>query len=295
LLSVNARVSVVALAPPCEFPLTVCLAIGEGPVFIASFVDVNGAKLPERPVVTWSSSQPDVASVNEVGRVTALRPGRVTITASTAEAAGTVDVIVTAVAAGDGPARVRFANADDSHGPLTFVPSRGAPVTLAFGESVDVPVVSGGFSVQIDGFDSAFGSASWMLREGDHLEIFATTGGISSAWSSLASIPADSGLVRFVQGVSGPSNFAVVVLLGAPGATPAESRLVDCYFDPQTVTEYVPVRAGEFDVIASGKGLLFGGQESARSRITVPPGRAVTYAITRDTPDTMRVLAFPDF
>jgi hypothetical protein len=219
----------------------------------------------------------------------------VTITASSTDGVGTLDVIVTDAVQGV-PALVRFAHADHGRGPLTFVPSRGAPVTLAFGESTDVPIASGTFSVLVDGLGPTDWSRSWLVQGGDHLEIFATNSGLTGWWTSRASIPADSGLIRFVQGNG--NGLATVVLLGAPGATVAESRLLECYFDPLVITQYVPVRAGEFDVLAGEKGLFFhpgSAVRSARGRITVAPGRAVTYAITGDTPDTMRVLAFPDF
>jgi hypothetical protein len=42
----------------------------------------------------------------------------------------------------------------------------------------------------------------------------------------------------------------------------------------------------------SGKG---GGTEIARVRITVTLGRAVTYVIAGESPQTMRLRAFPDF
>jgi hypothetical protein len=303
-LTVKGRVSILPdVATPCEFPLNVCVAIGERSSFRAVYVDVNGERINEGAIegVIWTSSAPDVASASVSSApglvwVTGLRAGRMTLTASTSVGVGALDVIVTDVIAGV-PARVRFAHADHGRGPLTFVPSRGAPITLAFGESVDVPIVSGTLSVQVAGFGPPEWSSSWLIRDGDHLEIFATNSGLTGWWTSRASIPADSGLVRFVQGTA-PPNFAIVVLLGAPGATVAESRLVDCYFDPLVITQYVPVRAGEFDVLAGRKGLFINpgsGIESARGRITVTPGRAVTYVIIGDRPDTMRVLAFPDF
>jgi hypothetical protein len=297
ILAVKARVSILPdAATPCEFPLTVCVAIGETTSLRAVFVDVNGERLAESATstVAWSSSAPDVARVTSapVSHLTGLRVGRVTITASTADGAGTLDVIVTDVNQ-SGTAKVRFAHVDHSRGTLTFVPSQGARVTLAFGESTDVVIAAGTFSVQVDGAGLP-DSRSWLIRDGDRLEIFATNSGVTGWWTNRASIPADSGLIRFVQ-ASG--TYPLVVFLGAPGAMPAESPLVECYFDPLGITQYVPVRVGEFDVLAGGKGLFLSPGSAidvVRRRISVAPGRAVTYAITGDSPETMRLLAFPE-
>jgi hypothetical protein len=210
-----------------------------------------------------------------------------------------MEVLVTDVVAGL-PAKIRLAHAAGGYGPLTFVPNQGTSVTLSLGESVEMPIVSGTFNVHVDGLRSDGPSAatsdhSWLVRGGDHLEIFATEAGVTGWWVNQASVPADSGLVRFVQG-TGSTWWAAVVLLGAPGAGVVESRLIDCYFDPYGITEYVRVPTGEFDVIAGGKGLINpGGVEVARGRVTATSGRAVTYAITGDSPQTMRLLAFPDF
>jgi hypothetical protein len=85
-----------------------------------------------------------------------------------------------------------------------------------------------------------------------------------------------------------------VVILGAPGAT--RGRLIHCYFDPYDITDYIRVPPGEYDVIMGDKGLRFDpSSETTRGRITVAPGRAVTYVITGQNPETMLLLAFPDF
>jgi len=297
-LTVNARVGILPDGPtPCEFPLTVCVAIGERMAFTAVFVDVNGVSLGEAtPSATWTSSAPDVASVTSwssqaphVGLVTGLRAGRATITASTSVGVGTLDVFVADVIQG-GAALVRFAHADQNRGPLTFVPSRGAPVTLAFGESTDVPIASGTYGVRVDGLGPGW-SGNWLVRDGNRLEVFATNESLTAGWTSQTGIPADSGLIRFVQAGNLP-----VVLIGAPGATVAESRLVECYFDPGAITWYVRVQGGELDVLGGDKNLLPPGTGgSARQRIRVTPGRAVTYAIIGDSRETMRVIAFPPF
>jgi hypothetical protein len=290
-LSVRARVAI-GRPPFAQFPTSVDLAIGDDLQYAAFFVDVNGAKIDETPSVTWASLDPHVASVSSTGRVIGLRTGRSTITARNSDDVGTMEVLVTDVIAGL-PAEVRFAHVGVGHGPLTFVTSQGASVTLTLGESVELPIRSGTFDVQLDGSlsDIIERERFFLVRGGDRLEIFGTDHGLTGWWINQTSVPADSGLVRFFQGTGGAS-WVPVVHLGAPGALVTRSRLIDCYFDTLNGTDYVRVPAGELDVIMSGKG---GGTEIARVPITVTLGRAVTYVIVGESPQTMRLLTFQDF
>lgn len=287
-LNVRARV-IIRLTPP---HLEASVAIGETLQFEAFFVDVNGATIDETPSVTWTSSDPDVADVNATGNVIGLRNGQATITAWNSDGRATMDVAVTDVIARL-PATVRFAHAADGRGPVTFVPSQGAPVTLAFGESVEVPIVSGSFGVHVDGLGSNGSDQSWAIRGGDHLALYGTRAGTGGLWIKEESVPADSGLVRFLNGTGFP-NWALTLVLGAPGAEVAKSRLINCYLDPLDGTEYVLVPAGEFDVIGAGKNFP-SAVEIARVRATATSGRAVTYVLAGDSPQTARVVAFPDF
>jgi hypothetical protein len=300
-LSVKARV--VIGRPPFGHFTSGDIATGDDLQFAAFFVDVNGATIDETPSVTWASGNPQVAGVSSTGRVIGLRTGRTTITARNPEGVGTMEVRVTDVVAGL-PAKVRLAHVAGGYGPLTFVPSQGASVTLSFGESVELPIVSGTFQVHVDGLrtDGPWGltsDRSWLVRDGDHLEVFGTSNaGLTGWWINEAAVPAGSGLVRFHQ-ATGPPSFAAVVLLGAPGATAVESRLIHCYFDPYEFTDYLRLPAGELDVLMGDKGLNFNLSDAAklraRGRVTVTPGRAVTYVLTGESPETMRLLAFPDF
>lgn len=300
-LIITARVAIGR--PPFRGHLTsTAIAIGDELQFAALFVDVNGATIDETPSVKWASGNPNVASVSSTGRVIGFRTGGTTITARNSDGVGTMEVRVTDVIAGL-PAKIRLAHAAGGYGPLTLVPSQGASVTLRLGESVEVPIESGTFNVHVDGLRSdgpwqLTSESSWLVRDGDHLEVFGTSNaGLTGRWANDATVPADSGLVRFVQG-TGPPNFAGVVLLGAPGATAAASRLIHCYFDPYEFTDYISLPAGELDVIMGDKGLFFDLSDAAvraRGRITVTPGRAITYVLTGESPQTMRLLAFPDF
>jgi hypothetical protein len=234
--------------------------------------------------------------VSSIGVLTGIRLGRATITATSSDGP---EVTVADVTTGL-PARVRFAHAADDRAPVTFTPSQGAPVTLAFGESVELPVVSGTFGAHIHGqeflgvthflsgqVDTAI-DRQWLIRGGEHLEVYATRFGMAEAFS----VPGSSG-VRFVQGAT--NRTAQVVLLGPPGVEAGRATLIECYFDPNLVTVYTEVPAGEFDVIAGGKGLFETRSGGVTRRVMAPPGRAVTYVIVGDSLDTVRLLSFPAF
>jgi uncharacterized protein YjdB len=286
-LSVRARV-VIGLSDfsPGYSPSEI--ALGDDLRYAAFFVDVDGAAIDETPSVTWASFNPHVASVSSTGRVIGLQTGATTITARNSDDVGTMEVRVTNVVAGL-PAQLRLAHTAVGSGPLTFVTSQGASVTLTLGESVDLPIRSGTFHVQLNGSPSEFNIMnSWLVRGGDRLELFGTSWGLTGWWINQTSVPADSGLVRFFQGTGG---WAPVVYLAAPGAPESASRLINCYFDPLDGTDYVLVPAGQLDVIIGNKARL----EIGRVGITVTPGRAVTYVIAGETPQAIRLMAFTDF
>ena len=71
----TARVASVLVSPP-----NASVSVGQNVTFSAEARDGNGTVLPGRPV-TWSSSNPQVASVNTSGRVTALQGGAAIISA----------------------------------------------------------------------------------------------------------------------------------------------------------------------------------------------------------------------
>jgi hypothetical protein len=290
-MSVKARIMIAPLGQ--IDPPAISVAIGETLQLTAFFVDVNGETIDEIPSVTWDTPNRSVVSVSSTGLVTGLGTGRALITATSSDGASTREVSVTDVIAGL-PATVRFAHAAVGRGPVTFVPSQGATVTLALGESVEVPIVSGSFSVHVDGLGSNGSDQSWAIRPGDHLALYGTGVGTSALWINEVSVPADSGLVRFVEGSF--TNWGFTLFLGAPGAEVTESRLINCYFDPLASTEYVRVPAGAFDVIGGGKDLLSNpGAVETRVRATAKSGGAVTYVLAGDSPQQARVVAFPDF
>ena len=74
-------------------PATLLLRIGEQRSFAAAVLDASARPLPGRPV-TWSSSDPAVATVETSGAVTGIAPGQATITARSGAVAGAAIVDV---------------------------------------------------------------------------------------------------------------------------------------------------------------------------------------------------------
>lgn len=302
-LTVKARVKI---APDVSgwvsfFPLP--LAVGDSVRFLAHYVDVFGTPIPELPSPTWISSNPGSVSVSPSGLAVGVGSGSTTaVIASTADGRDSTWVSVGNAIAGL-PATIRFANAIRGTGPVTFFPSKGAPVTLSFGESVERPIQSGLFHLGIAGADGqpSYPLLPAIIRAGDRLELYAinawesipsfpglTIGNgmwVVPAWGT-AQVPPDSARVRFIQ-----SSPFLTVFARPPNAT-ASGNPISCYFDPGDYTDYLAFAAGDFDLILKYKG--FQTPEIARLRATVPSGRAVTYVVIGETAETVRLLAFPD-
>jgi hypothetical protein len=79
-------------------PETVSAAVGQMVQMSVAIKDSNGIPLAER-VVTWGTSNAEVASVNAEGLVTGVAAGRATITATAEDKSGTAAVTVTRVSA----------------------------------------------------------------------------------------------------------------------------------------------------------------------------------------------------
>jgi uncharacterized protein YjdB len=74
-------------------PFTAMLQTGETIVLKPVIYDWRGTILPGRPV-TWSTSDPEVASITSAGRVTAGSPGSASITAVADEERATATIVV---------------------------------------------------------------------------------------------------------------------------------------------------------------------------------------------------------
>jgi serine/threonine protein kinase len=76
-------------------PARVTIAVGDAVQLRATPKTRQGQTLPGRPV-SWASTNPDIALVSETGLVTAMAPGTVTITASSADTSATATITVVA-------------------------------------------------------------------------------------------------------------------------------------------------------------------------------------------------------
>ena len=302
-LTVKARVKIAPDVSGWFGLLPLPLAVGDSVRFVAHYVDVFGAPIPELPSPTWISSNPGSVSVSASGLAVGVRSrSTAAVIASTADGRDSTWVSVGNEIAGL-PATIRFANAVRGTGPVTFFPSKGAPVILSFGESVERPIQSGLFHLRITGVDGnpGYPLTPAIIRAGDRLELYAinewgsipsfpgfTIGNgmwVVSAWGP-AQVPPDSAQVRFIQ-----SSPFLTVYTRPPNA-PASGNPISCYFDPGDFTEYLALAAGDFDLILKYKGFLT--PEIARIRATAPGGRAVTYVVIGETAETAGLLAFPD-
>ncbi|HEV2130959.1 MAG TPA: Ig-like domain-containing protein [Longimicrobiaceae bacterium] len=109
--SASVTVQNVSVATVSVTPGAATRKVGESVQLQATTYDAAGNVLTDR-AVRWTSSNPNVASVNASGRVSALRPGSVTITATSEGRAGTASVTVESAP----PARLEIHSGDDQRG-----------------------------------------------------------------------------------------------------------------------------------------------------------------------------------
>ncbi|HYF38457.1 MAG TPA: hypothetical protein VD930_02130, partial [Gemmatimonadales bacterium] len=195
------------------------------------------------------------------------------------------------------PAAVRIVHGIPGIGPVRFLPSQGEPLSLSFGESAELPVVSGTLRVASEGLppgDPMFGDPDGefvgVVRPGDNLSLYAVgnpqVAFLQPAWPTATEIPPGSGLVRLVQ-----SSPAMVVYLRENGA-PISGLPELCYFDPGVVSDYFVRPAGGFDIIGQEK--YEGQQEIGRASARLSSGRAVTMVLTGGGSQPLSVLTFTD-
>jgi hypothetical protein len=280
-----------------ELPNGWPMAIGEQLQLEAAYTDVDGQPIEEVPSVTWTSTDAAVVSVSAAGLVAATQPNHVAIvTATSADDTVSVRIRVLDVLAGQ-PATLRIVHGIAGIGPVRFLVSQGNPLSLSYGESVELPVVSGALRVSTEGLpggDPAFGDPSGqfvgVIRPGDHLSLYAAgnpeVAFLQPAWPPTAGIPPGSGLVRLVQ--SSPAMVVYLRELGAPISGLPEL----CYFDPGVVSDYFVRAAGDFDIIGQDK--YEQQQEIGRAAVSAPSGHAVTMVLTGGGRQPFRILTFTD-
>lgn len=263
-------------------------------------VDVDGAPIPEMlPSVTWTSYDPDAVSVDASGLVTThLANRQATVIAASPDDTARVPIRVLDIPAGE-PATVRIAHGIPGLGTIRFRMTPGSEVSLAYGHSVDVPILSGTLRVETEGLprgDPTFGDPSGeflgVIRPGDHLSLYAVgsvqSGGgfLQAVWPATAAVPSDSVLVRLIQ-----SSPALVVYL-RPHEDPRTGLPELCYFDPGNVSPYFERAAGDFDVIGQDK---YGKQqEIGRVATSVAGGSAVTMVLTGGSKQPFGIMTFID-
>jgi hypothetical protein len=97
----DASIVVIAPASPAASvsvtPASASVFVGESTQFFATFLSAAGAAQPGRPV-SWSSSNPAIATVSESGLVRGVDVGEVVVTATIDGLQGTVPVSVTGIA-----------------------------------------------------------------------------------------------------------------------------------------------------------------------------------------------------
>jgi hypothetical protein len=261
-------------------------------------VDVNGDAIDSAPATSWESSNPAALSVSSTGLAIALQPGQHSVvSASTPYGSVSAEVVVSDVPVGE-PAMVRFAHTAEGLGPITWHSNRLPPVTLSYGQSVELAVPSGTFYAVTDGLPEGVYDAQdfyGTIRPGDMLSLYGISGWdqgfLTAAWSRHDVIPADSGLIRVIQG----SEFPVVYLRETGEAKAGLPQL--CYFDPGLPSDFFPRAEGAFDLILQQKrpGTYFD-TTGAYTRLpaTITAGHAVTLVLTGKSLATASYFAFTD-
>jgi hypothetical protein len=284
------------------------LGVGDALPLTATYVDIDGVPIDEEPHANWISSDPAAVSVDAEGRVVALVRSRFAgITAATPDGAAYAHVQVLDTISGR-PATVRLAHGAVGLDAVTFEHNKGDPVTLEFGESLEIPITSGFFLLQARGVPFLSETAalevsrSFLVLEGDQLSLYVVGGKVSLgpgvlgpraelawAWDRPTHVSDDSVRIRLVQGFTGLLGVHVL----SPGE-PADELPELCYFDPGDAWGYDTRPAGGIDVVLQRK---FGaGNPQHRVRVNPPPGSSVTYVIDFATPngDGYNLVAFPD-
>jgi hypothetical protein len=303
-LVVTARVRIFADFP--DYPCVSCgtanqahfgdeswnIALGDTLRFRASYVDVNGAPIGEQAPSTWTSSNAAAVSISADGLVLGLLPlAYARVVASSEDGADTVYVRTSGEQAGL-PAKLRLAHAALGVDSVVFRISGKPPVSLKYGESVDLAIGSGIFYAATEGLppgppsDPDWRHITALVRAGDQLALYAATGALVSSWEPTPTVPQDSVRVRLVGG------WTTAGVIFVFNAEVPDGLLLACYFDPLNWTPYHAFAEGELDFRLQPK---YGDvANSVHARVTPPLGQSTTYVIVQDSVGPPGLLAFAD-
>ena len=280
-----------------DLPSGLSMGVGDQVQLGVSLVDVSGSPIPDVPSVTWTSSDPAAVSVDASGLVNTHQvKTRVAVSAATPDDTVGLQINVLDVPAGE-PASVRIVHGIPGLGTIRFHLSQGSEVSLAYGQTAEVPIQSGTLAVETIGIppgDPSLGNPNGdflgLIRPGDHLSLYAAgspqSGFLQALWPDTAAVAPDSVLVRLVQ-----SSPVLVVYLRSHG-DPRSGLPELCYFDPGTVSPYFARAAGDFDLIGQDK--YEQEQEVGRVAASVPGGHAVTMVLTGGGQQPLGVMTFMD-
>jgi hypothetical protein len=270
-------------------------SVGDSMQFRVDFVDINGVPIGPAPADGWRSSDPATVSVTATGLAVAHQVApMVTISATTPDGPAVTYLFVQ----GEGPpTTVTLVHAVPDVGPITFRIHRLPPVTLQYGETSDVVVTTTTIYMATEGILTTDGDSPQFfagLIPGSALSLYAIRasgyGSIAAAWATSDPIPADSGLVRLIQG----GDLPVVYLRpsGAPPSGPPEQ----CYFDPGSASPYYARARGALDLLLQRKPGYYFDSTAAYTRlpVTIPAGHAVTLVLTGHSIETASYIAFTD-
>jgi hypothetical protein len=272
------------------------LAIGQSVQLSARLLDVRGNELPEQDRVYWSMHGSQSATVSESGIITGLAVSQRLNAWVIAQADGLRDSIMVAtypIVAGQ-PATLRVVHAASGLAPVTFRISNGTSVTIAFGESRNLEVPSGGYRVDGEApraLRSPPPTASAMIAPNEQSTFYltgdATWVGMHAVLDAHASIASDEAVVRVMIAGGMPGYDGMAVYMTRPGDAIRDDILTYCD-DLYSESSYSKRAADPFDIVitspASGCRVI-GSIELGRFTVEPEPGRAATYVITAEYVD----------
>jgi len=272
-----------------------------------AYFDVPGRPTFPTGEVTWSSSDPGIASVSQAGVVAGVTPGFAAVTANILQHAVTRTI---RVAATSGSVTIRMISAADELPSVTMHPNSGVPATLTPGVVSEQTIPAGTLQLWFDGIpplNTAFSPMDFALQAffgflpaGAHETFIAVSNPQAHeaiAWfdDRTEAVPADSAVVRLLLGTFGPG---FNVFFTDPGAPATVVTLAGCYMDgPFVYTAYVGRSPGDFDIVLLGGKLQPNpslGPELARFHVTAPAGHAMTFILTGNSLSALKVRSLVD-